>query len=182
MYLVMEKKKFSAIGRIARRKDGFTKVTGQEIFSSDIYLPNMLYARVLRSPYPHVKILSINTSKAEKMGAVCIIPDEVPQKRYNERQVSIPAKTYKDRTVLPHKVRHVGEGFVAVAHKTEALDEKAIRAINVEYEVLPAYTLSAIGNSSLRHIFYLVELVARSSSQILLFWKQARQFSYLWVY
>jgi xanthine dehydrogenase molybdopterin-binding subunit B len=116
------------------------------------------------------------------MGAVCIIPDEVPQKRYNERQVSIPAKTYKDRTVLPHKVRHVGEGFVAVAHKTEALDEKAIRAINVEYEVLPAYTLSAIGNSSLRHIFYLVELVARSSSQILLFWKQVRQFSYLWVY
>jgi xanthine dehydrogenase molybdenum-binding subunit len=134
----MEKKKFSVIGRVARRKDGYSKVTGQEIFSSDIYLPNMLHARVLRSPYPHVKILSINTSKAEKMGAVCLTYTDVPKTKYNERQVSIPEKTYSDRTVLADKARHVGEGIAAVAAKTEALAEKAIRAIKVEYEELPA--------------------------------------------
>ncbi len=134
----MEKKNFSVIGHTARRKDGYAKVTGKEIFSSDIHLPNILHARVLRSPYPHAKIVTIDTSEAVKMGAVCITPDEVPQTRYNERQVSIPAKTYRDRTVLPHRVKHVGEGFAAVAHKTEALAEKAMRAIKVEYEILPA--------------------------------------------
>ena len=97
----------------------------------------MLYARVLRSPYPHAKIVSVDTSAAEKMGAICITPDDVPQTRYNERQVSVPEKTYRDRTVLPHVVRQVGEGFACVAHKTEALAEKAMRAIKVEYEKLP---------------------------------------------
>ena len=134
----MEEKTFSAIGRVTRRKDGASKVTGREIYSSDVSLPNMLHARVLRSPYPHAKILSIDTGAAEKMGAVCITPDEVPQKRYNERQVSIPEKTYRDRTILPHKVRHVGEGIVGVAAKTEMIAEKAMRAIKVEYEQLPA--------------------------------------------
>ena len=133
----MEEKTFSAIGRVTRRKDGASKVTGREIYSSDVSLPNMLHARVLRSPYPHAKILSIDTGAAEKMGAVCITPDEVPQKRYNERQVSIPEKTYRDRTILPHKVRHVGEGIVGVAAKTEMIAEKAMRAIKVEYEQLP---------------------------------------------
>ena len=101
-------------------------------------LPYALHARVLRSPHPHARIVSIDTSEAEKMGAVCITADDVPQKRYNERQVSIPAKTYRDRTVLPHVVRQVGEGVAAVAARTEALAERAIRAIKVEYEVLPA--------------------------------------------
>jgi len=45
----MEEKTFSAIGSVARRKDGISKVTGREIYSSDVSLPNMLHARVLRS-------------------------------------------------------------------------------------------------------------------------------------
>jgi len=93
----MEEKTFSTVGRITRRKDGISKVTGREIYSSDVSLPNMLHARVLRSPYPHAKILSIDTINAEKMGAVCITPDAIPNIRYNERQVSIPEKTYRAR-------------------------------------------------------------------------------------
>ncbi|MCK4795309.1 MAG: carbon monoxide dehydrogenase, partial [Desulfobacteraceae bacterium] len=134
----MEEKAFSTVGRVTRRKDGISKVTGREIYSSDLSLPNMLYARVLRSPYPHAKILSIDTTNAEKMGAVCITPDSIPKIRYNERQVSIPEKTYRDRTVLPDKARHVGEGIAAVAARTEALAEKALQQITVKYERLPA--------------------------------------------
>jgi xanthine dehydrogenase molybdenum-binding subunit len=134
----METKKFSAIGHITRRKDGCAKVTGREVYSSDVSLPNMLHARVLRSPYPHAKIVSIDTSKAEKMGAVCITYAEIPKIKYNERQVSIPEKTYRDRTVLPDKARHVGEGIAAVAAKSETLAEKALNGIIVEYEQLPA--------------------------------------------
>ena len=102
------------------------------------YCRHMLHARVIRSPYPHAKLLSFDTAEAEKMGAVCITPDDVPKMRYNERQVSIPEKTYRDRTVLPDKARHVGEGIAAVAAKTEALAEKAMRHVKVKYEQLPA--------------------------------------------
>lgn len=134
----MEQRAFTAIGKMTRRKEGIARVTGKEIFSSDVSLPHMLHARVVRSPYPHARIVSVDTTEAEKLGAVCITPDMVPQVRYNERQVSIPPKTYRDRTVLPHKARHVGEGVVAVAAKTEVLAEKAMRTIVVEWEPLPA--------------------------------------------
>ncbi len=134
----MDNRKFSTVGKVTQRKDGVFRVTGKEIYSSDIWLPNMLHARVLRSPYPHAKIVSINTKKAKAIGAVCITPADVPKIRYNERQVSIPEKTYRDRMVLPDKVRHVGEGIAAVAAKTEALAEKALQQIAVKYEQLPA--------------------------------------------
>ena len=134
----MDDNKFHAIGRIFRRKEGYARVTGREIYSSDVSLPHMLYARVLRSPYPHAKIISIDTREAEKLGAVCISHNEIPKIKYNERQVSIPQKTYRDRTVLPDKVRHVGEGVVAVAAKTEALAEKALKRIVVKFDPLPA--------------------------------------------
>ena len=111
----MDDNKFHAIGRISPRKEGYARVTGRERYVSDLSLPNMLHARVLRSPYPHAKIVSIDTREAEKLGAVCISYHDIPQVKYNERQVSIPEKTYRDRTVLPDKVRHVGEGVVAVA-------------------------------------------------------------------
>jgi xanthine dehydrogenase molybdenum-binding subunit len=68
----MEKETFSAIGKIARRKDGIAKVTGKEIYTSDVTLPGMLHARVLRSPYPHARIVSVDTREAEKMGAVTV--------------------------------------------------------------------------------------------------------------
>jgi xanthine dehydrogenase molybdenum-binding subunit len=134
----MESRSFATVGAVTQRKDGLAKVTGTEVYPSDMNLPYMLHARVLRSPHPHARIVSIDTSEAAKMGAVCITADDVPQTRYNERQVSIPVKTYRDRTVLPHVVRQVGEGVAAVAARTEALAERAIRAIKVEYEVLPA--------------------------------------------
>jgi len=128
----MEKRTFSTVGQVTRRKDGISKVTGKEIYSSDVSLPNMLYARVLRSPYPHAKIVSIDITEAEKMGAICITPADVPKIRYNERQVSIPEKTYRDRTVLPEKTQHVGEGIAAVAARTEALAEKMLQKIIVK--------------------------------------------------
>lgn len=133
----MDDNKFHAIGQISPRKEGYARVTGRERYVSDVRLPNMLHARVLRSSHPHAKIVSIDTREAEKLGAVCIRYDDVPKIKYNERQVSIPEKTYRDRTVLPDKARHVGEGLAAVAAKTEVLAEKAMRSIRIEYEPLP---------------------------------------------
>ncbi len=134
----MEKTEFHAVGKSTPRKDGIAKVTGQELYTSDIFLPRMLHARVLRSPFPHARIKSIDTKGAEKMGAICITFKDIPKVKYNERLVSIPRSTFKDRYVLADKVRHVGEAIAAVAAESEELAEKALSFIQVEYERYPA--------------------------------------------
>jgi xanthine dehydrogenase molybdenum-binding subunit len=128
---------FSVIGKTTRRKDGVAKVTGQERYTRDISLPRMLHGRILSSPYAHARIKSIDVSKAEEMGAVVITFDDIPQVRYNERIITIPSVLHKDHYVLADKVRRMGEAVAAVAAETEALAEKAVRAIQVEYEILP---------------------------------------------
>ncbi len=116
---------------------GSRKVTGQEIYASDLVLPRMLYGRVLRSPFPHARVKSIDTSAAEKMGAVCITFKDIPKMKYCERLVNIPRVTYKDRHVLTDHPLHVGEAIAAVAAETEDLAEKALSLIRVEYEKYP---------------------------------------------
>lgn len=132
----MEKKEYSSVGRVTRRKDGMARVTGQEKYTSDISLPHMLHARVLRSPYPHAIIKRIDTKAAEKAGAVCLTWDDIPKIQYNERIITVPWELRKDRFVLPEKARHVGEAVAAVAAESEAAAEKALRLIEVEYEQL----------------------------------------------
>lgn len=136
----MDRNQFDTLGRITHRKDGIAKVTGAEKYSSDITLPRMWHARVLRSPYAHAKIKSIDTSGAEALGAVCLTFSDIPKLKYNERIVSTPPHLYRDRTVLADKARHVGEAIAAVAAPSEVLAEKALRAIKVEYELLPTIT------------------------------------------
>ena len=58
------------------RIDGYAKVTGSQQYSSDVLLVNMMYGVILRSPHAHAKIVSIDTSAAEKMGAVCLTRDD----------------------------------------------------------------------------------------------------------
>ena len=136
----MEPQRFNILGKVTPRKDGVARVTGQERYSVDISLPHMLHGRILSSPYAHARVKSIDVSGAEAMGAVCITFDDVPHVRYNERIITIPAVLHKDHYVLADKVRRMGEAVAAVAAETEELAEKAVRAIKVEYQVLPAIT------------------------------------------
>lgn len=134
----MSSKKLNAIGSNAHRKDGMAKVTGTEQYAPDVSVPRAWYGRVLRSPHAHARVVSVDTTGAEALGAVCLTFADVPKIKYNERIVSTPPHLYRDRYVLADKARHVGEAVAAVAASTEALAEKALRAIKVEYEVLPA--------------------------------------------
>ncbi|MCL4181987.1 MAG: molybdopterin-dependent oxidoreductase [Burkholderiaceae bacterium] len=134
----MSARQYKAIGSKAHRKDGLAKVTGTEQYAPDVSVPRAWFGRVLRSPHAHARIVSVDTSGAEAMGAVCLTFADVPKIKYNERIVSTPPHLYRDRYVLADKARHVGEAIAAVAAPTEALAEKALRAIKVEYEVLPA--------------------------------------------
>jgi xanthine dehydrogenase molybdenum-binding subunit len=136
----MDKHQFDTLGRVTHRKDGIAKVTGAEKYASDISLPRMWYARVLRSPYAHARIKSVDTREAQALGAICLTFADIPPVKYNERIVSTPPHLYRDRMVLADKARHVGEAIAAVAAPTEALAERALRAIKVEYQVLQTIT------------------------------------------
>jgi xanthine dehydrogenase YagR molybdenum-binding subunit len=100
-------------GKNRPRLDGPQKVTGRALYTHDARKPGMLHARVVRSPHAHAKIVSINTSAAEKIPGVVI---ENPRK-----------------TV----VRYHGEAVLALAAPTAAAAEDAMRAVKVTYDVLP---------------------------------------------
>ena len=68
--MAQAQKEFSIVGKRTPRIDAYERVTGQAQYTGDIQLPGMLYARVLRSPHPHAKIVGIDTSKAEKLPGV----------------------------------------------------------------------------------------------------------------
>jgi len=131
---------FHIVGKITPRKDAIARVTGRELYSVDIILPRMLYGRIVASPYAHARIRSIDPRPAEALGAVVITWDDVPHVRFNQRIVTVPAVLHRDTTVLADKVRRLWEPVAAVAAETEALAEKAARAVRVEYEPLPVLT------------------------------------------
>ena len=101
-------------------------------------MPTMLHARILKSPYPHVKVKSIDVSGAEALGATVVTFEETPKVRYCPRLVSVPSATYKDWQVLTGKPKYVGEPIAAVAAETEEQAQSALEAIKVEYEQLEA--------------------------------------------
>ncbi len=136
----VEQHEFHTVGQVTPRKDGVARVTGQEKYTVDISLPHMLHGRILASPYAHARITHIDASAAEALGAVVITWDDIPHVCYNERIITIPQVLHKDHYVLADKVRRMGEAVAAVAAETEELAEKAVRAIQVEYEVLSVLT------------------------------------------
>jgi CO/xanthine dehydrogenase Mo-binding subunit len=122
------------VGKSVLRFDSLEKVQGKGGFCGDIMFPGMLHMKVLGSPYPHAKILSIDTSEAEKCpGVRCVVTDkDAPQERFSPTPI-------KDLTVLARGVvRYVGEPVAAVAATTLEAAEDAVDLIRVEYEPLPA--------------------------------------------
>ncbi|MGD8998595.1 MAG: xanthine dehydrogenase family protein molybdopterin-binding subunit, partial [Anaerolineae bacterium] len=133
----MDRQIFDILGKDSRRKNGVARVTGRERYSIDVRLPRMLHGRALVSPFAHSRIHSVDTSEAEGMGAVVITSEDIPKVRYNERIITTPPLLHRDFYVLADKVRYRGEAVAAVAAETEELAERAVRAIQVEYEPLP---------------------------------------------
>ena len=128
-------KEFKVIGKKVERVDAFEVLAGEAKYASDIYLPGMLYVKILRSPHPHAKVVKINTSKAEALPGVKAIltPAEVPEVAIHERQ-SPPTVP---KPVLATTARYVGDEILAVAAVDEETAENALERIEVQYEILP---------------------------------------------
>ena len=125
---------FSVVGKSVLRRDARAKVLGREEYCVDIKLPGMLHAKVLGSPYPHAKIVSIDVSAAEKLpGVRCVVTGkEAPQKLTG-------TGTVRDMPLLARGVvRCAGEPVAAAAATTLEAAEEAVERIKVEYEELPA--------------------------------------------
>jgi 4-hydroxybenzoyl-CoA reductase subunit alpha len=130
--------KYSVIGQRVHRVDGPEKVTGNAKYTFDLVLPNMLYGKVLRSPHPHAKILSIDTSKAEKLigvKAVVTGKDTLGKKQGIWRRFP---ELCDEEILCREKVRYIGDPVAAVAAIDEDTAEEALDLIEVEYEPLPA--------------------------------------------
>jgi selenium-dependent xanthine dehydrogenase len=121
------------VGHERSRPDARAKVTGAAVFSADLRFDNMLHAKVLRSEYPHAKILKVDTANAARLPGVvaAITAEDVPGARNH-------GLAREDWPVLAHdKVRYLGDAIALVAAETEAAASEALGLITVTYEPLP---------------------------------------------
>lgn len=122
------------IGRNIRRIDAPSKVSGALKYAGDMVMPGMLHVQVLRSPHAHARIVSIDTSAAAAMEGVegVITCDDVPG------EDGFGVFVHDQPVMARGKVRYVGEAVAAVAAEDLVTARRALDAIKVVYEPLPA--------------------------------------------
>jgi xanthine dehydrogenase YagR molybdenum-binding subunit len=113
-----EEGKRTHIGKRISRIDGPDKLSGRAKYTYDINRPGMLFGKIVRSPYAHAKIVSIDLTAAEKMPGV---------------------KAVKALQSPGFEIQWAGEQVAAVVAETEGQAEDAARAIKVQYEKLPHF-------------------------------------------
>lgn len=124
---------YKYVGKSYSRPDAISKVTGKAIYLDDIRLPGMLHAAILRPQYAHAKILSIDTSDAEKcQGVVKVVTGKGCKLHYGDNI----------RDLVPmadEKVNYIGEPVAAVVADTPKHAREALTKIHVVYDPLPVY-------------------------------------------
>lgn len=136
----------TTVGHPTNRIDAVERVTGKAMYTADVRLPGMLYGRVLRSPHPHARIRSIDTSGAANLpGVKAVITHQNASvwwgagaiaggNQYNDQLKSI---TTQRRYIFGNPVRFVGEPVAAVAAINRHVAEHALTLIKVDFETLP---------------------------------------------
>ncbi len=129
------------IGKRTIRPDGEDKVTGRAQYAADYSMPGQIYGKVLRSPHPHARILSIDTSKALALPGVKAVvtgKDFVEFPVDKSIMLGIQDMRWMARNVIAReKALFIGHPVAAVAASTLKIAREALKLIKVEYEVLP---------------------------------------------
>ena len=125
---------YQYIGKSEYNVSAFAKATGRAKYCSDMAFPGMLHGKVKRSPYPHARIISIDTTKAERLPGVktVIVGDE------KNCPFRFGAGVADEYVLAREKVLYVGDAVAAVAAETEEIAQEAVDLIEVSYEELPA--------------------------------------------
>jgi CO/xanthine dehydrogenase Mo-binding subunit len=129
-----EARDFRVVGTRPVRPDGVDKVTGRANYGADFALPRMVQGRVLRSPHAHARIVRIDTTRAAALpGVFAVVTGADLPGRGQDAEGGIPENILARGKVLYH-----GHPVAAVAARSGDVAERALAAIDVEYEVLPA--------------------------------------------
>ena len=124
---------YATIGQPVVRGEGADKVSGRAVYAADIALPGMLWGQVLRSPFPHARIVSIDARRARELPGVhaVLTGRDLPDRRVG--------RLLRDCPVLARdKVLFIGEKVAAVAAESPDIAEEALLLLEVEYAELPA--------------------------------------------
>ncbi len=131
--MVLETGSYNVVGTRPVRHDASNKVTGRDQFGADIHFAGLLHGRILRSPFAHARIRSISTGKAEAMPGVkaVVTGHDLP------KADDVALKYRRANILAADKVLYAGQAVAAVAAVDLQIAEEALKAIEVEYEVLP---------------------------------------------
>ena len=141
--IVLSNQEFNVVGTRPIRHDGTDKVTGRAQYGADINLPGLLFGKILRSPHPHARIKSINTSRALALTGVhaVVTSEDLPEASgrvvdLGEGAMTNP-KFLSNNCLAAEKALYKGHAVAAVAADSAHLAEEALALIEVDYEVLP---------------------------------------------
>ena len=140
--LAYEDKELKVVGTRPIRPDGVDKVTGRARYGADVSLPGQLYGQVLRSPHAHARLVSIDVSAAEALPGVkaVVTRDDFPDMPVEYAAAGELIVNFRDVTrnmMAREKVLYDGHPVAAVAATSEAVARKALKLIEVDYEILP---------------------------------------------
>jgi CO/xanthine dehydrogenase Mo-binding subunit len=126
---------YKFVGKSVPRVEGADKVSGRTRYAADIEIPGALWAKILRSPLPHARIVNVDASKAAKLEGVhaIITAADIPAVMTGLRMKDMPL-------LARERVRFVGEPIAAVAADSVAIANEALNLIDVQYEELPYVT------------------------------------------
>ena len=125
------------IGKDIKRHEDPALLMGTAIYTNDVSLPGMLHAAVLRSPYAHARIVSIDTSAAKKLPGVYAV---LTGREATEVIGPLPAfcaEPVVEHAIAVEKVRYAGEAVVVVAAESRYIAEDALELVQIEWESLP---------------------------------------------
>ena len=127
-------RKYKIVGTSPVKHDGFDKVTGRAKFAADAFVPGMLIGKILRSPHPHAIVKKIDVSKAVALPGVKAV---VTRDDFPEIKAGTGGGDMTRIAMAREKVYWEGHPVAAVAATSESIAKKALKLIDVEYEVLP---------------------------------------------
>ena len=145
------------VNQPVRKKDAMQLVTGQPVYMDDVIPQDCLIVKLLRSPHANAIVKNIDTSRAMLVPGMEVIYTwkDVDQnaRRYTQAGQTYPEMSPDDRLVIDRHVRFAGDVVAILAGKDETCVDKAMKLIQVEYEVLPAVLdfHTALDNPTLVH-------------------------------
>ncbi len=142
-----EASQYDVVGTRPIRHDGVDKVIGAAKYGADIQLSGMLHGKVLRSPYAHARIKSIDTSKAEALTGVTAVVTSKDFPIIDDTMIDLTETQGNARLMAEHvmaagKALYLGHAVAAVSATSPHIAEQALELIEIDYEVLnPVLTL-----------------------------------------